>query len=618
MKKINKEIFETIKETLEAHKKDDKYFVYIDTETTGLDQHHPKTKVRLIQIYPSTLEVYYFDLFDQDKEFVFEVINYINSKKNVRWVGHNIKFDIKMLWKLGLNITKKDNIYDTMIMSQLLYNNLFYKHTLKECFQREFDIAIDKTEQSSDWSKILTESQLEYASKDVYLLKKLFNKLRQKIIDNKLNYIAYLECNCIRIIAALEYNGQYINFEKWNSLREPYEKKKQEADDAIQELIVIKNEQLSFFDEYKEKINVSSSKEMLAQLKEKGVGIENTNADTLKILDTSTLSEEAKSLVENLLQYRNADKALSGFISPMNAHENLWTQRVHPNIFQLNNISGRVATKAPNLLNIPRSPEFRSCFEGQGDNWLLDIDYSQIEARLAAWKAEEKEFIELFKSGDDPYSAFAAKERNMTIEEFLAIPKEIRKPMRQSAKSAVLGLIYGMGAQRYKDYCKSQFNIDKTVDEATADRNRFFELFPKLLTWHKKCWNHYNYMAVRKGEIKSIRNINNRILNGNDLGYSLTINFGIQSLATDIIKHAQVEIFDYLEKNYGLPLFDRSPIFQIAYVHDQVTFEGKKEILEKEKEKITELLLKSADEMVNYGVPFKAEPNIGKNWAESH
>ena len=60
------------------------------------------------------------------------------------------------------------------------------KHGLKDLVNEILDIQLDKTEQSSDWSKKkLTKKQIEYAMNDVLYLSEIKNSLNNKLINQK-------------------------------------------------------------------------------------------------------------------------------------------------------------------------------------------------------------------------------------------------------------------------------------------------------------------------------------------------------------------------------------------------------------------------------------------------
>lgn len=88
-------------------------------------------------------------------------------------------------------------------------------------------------------------------------------------------------------------------------------------------------------------------------------------------------------------------------------------------------------------------------------------DYSSIEARVLLWLAQDEEGLKLFESGGDPYVTMAA--------EIYGIPEsEVTDDQRALGKMAILGLGYGMGAEKFVQSCMNMAGI--SIDIAFAKR----------------------------------------------------------------------------------------------------------------------------------------------------
>ena len=86
--------------------------------------------------------------------------------------------------KENLNISVK-NIFCTKVASKLT-RTYSSKHGLKDLVYETLNIQLDKTEQSSDWSKKrLTKKQIDYAMNDVLYLSEIKNSLNEKLISQK-------------------------------------------------------------------------------------------------------------------------------------------------------------------------------------------------------------------------------------------------------------------------------------------------------------------------------------------------------------------------------------------------------------------------------------------------
>ena len=86
--------------------------------------------------------------------------------------------------KENLKINVK-NIFCTKIASKLT-RTYSSKHGLKDLVSEILDIQLDKSEQSSDWSKKkLTKKQIEYALNDVLYLSEIKTTLNNKLLSQK-------------------------------------------------------------------------------------------------------------------------------------------------------------------------------------------------------------------------------------------------------------------------------------------------------------------------------------------------------------------------------------------------------------------------------------------------
>jgi len=88
----------------------------------------------------------------------------------------------------------------------------------------------------------------------------------------------------------------------------------------------------------------------------------------------------------------------------------------------------------------------RSAIKAPDGQVFVDADFSSIENRVASWIAGQNDKLEMFHSGLDEYKTFASTS-------LYRVPyEEVTKEMRQVAKSAVLGAMFGQGAKGLVDY----------------------------------------------------------------------------------------------------------------------------------------------------------------------
>ena len=117
-------------------------------------------------------------------------------------------------------------------------------------------------------------------------------------------------------------------------------------------------------------------------------------------------------------------------------------------------------TEKINLQNLPRSSELRRAIQAPAGKMMYVADLSNIEARMLAWLANEPYLLTSFRNQVDVYSEFASQiyDRPITKEDKLE---------RYVGKTAVLGLGYGMGSDKFK-YTLSTGSPSVDVSDAAA------------------------------------------------------------------------------------------------------------------------------------------------------
>ena len=132
-----------------------------------------------------------------------------------------------------------------------------------------------------------------------------------------------------------------------------------------------------------------------------------------------------------------------------------------------------------NLQNLPRGSKLRSALTAKEDHYLYIVDLSNIEARMLAWLANEESLLMSFAAGEDVYSKFASEIYNRPI------TKE-NKLERYVGKTAILGLGYGMGKDRYQATLKNGSpSVDVTDNTALAIVSQYRAMYPNI----PRLWN---------------------------------------------------------------------------------------------------------------------------------
>ena len=138
-----------------------------------------------------------------------------------------------------------------------------------------------------------------------------------------------------------------------------------------------------------------------------------------------------------------------------------------------------------NLQNLPsrgsEGGKLKRCIEAPRGHVIIDCDSSQIEARVLAWLAGERQVLELFARKEDVYSYMARAIYGILDED------PVTPDQRFIGKTTVLGAGYGMGAVKFQMQLK---NMGKDLDLDTCKYiiRRYRASNVRISAW----WNHLN------------------------------------------------------------------------------------------------------------------------------
>jgi DNA polymerase-1 len=449
--------------------------VGIDLETAGLDPR--KDRVRLLSVAVPTIDgghfAYVVDCFQVDPRPLFAALADVPPAGDPDaeaqgprrlLIGHNLAFDLAFLAALGF---EPGAASDTMVLSQLLYGTRQGKgfHALKQVAARELGRQMSKAEQTSDWSApTLTAEQLRYAAADALVLLPLYECLRRKVADAGMKRVAAIEMRCLPALVWLARSGAPFDKAAWEALAA---QAAQQAEDLAQRL----DEAAPTRDGYLQRSgawNWSSTEQVQQAFAAAGLALASTDDDALAGIDHP--------LAALLRQYRSASKLAATYGAG-------WLKgayhggRLHADWRQLGCITGRMASAAPNLQNLPGSPRYRACFRAPAGRVLVRADYSQIELRIAAKVTGDEAMLAAYANGDDLHTLTA---RRMTGKE--AVTKEERK----LAKPVNFGLIYGLSAGSLRRKAKAEYGLELTAADAERYRQAFFAGYPGVAAWHRR------------------------------------------------------------------------------------------------------------------------------------
>src|SRR5262249_39582686 len=180
--------------------------------------------------------------------------------------------------------------------------------------------------------------------------------------------------------------------------------------------------------------------------------------------------------VQALIRYRTLQlKWMNTYLIPWSLKLDRWS-RLHASYKIFGTVTGRLSG---DFQQVPRDPFIRSVV-GAAPGWLfVEADYSQIELRIAAHCSHDQRMIRAFLAGEDFHLLNASRTTGKS-------PTAVTKEERKKAKAVNFGFLYGMYPKKFQTYAFENYEIEVTLGEAEVARQRYFEMFPGLLSWHDR------------------------------------------------------------------------------------------------------------------------------------
>jgi DNA polymerase len=217
-------------------------------------------------------------------------------------------------------------------------------------------------------------------------------------------------------------------------------------------------------------ITANQPAKLVQRLKEAGIEVEDLTSETVaKLMQRVDLPGDVRRILElrrqgSLTSVAKYEKMLEvqheGFIRNTLVYHGASTGRFasrgglnlqnlarpHLDGEQLEEAIERVLVQGRSGTMDELSSLVRSAIKAPDGCVFVDADFSSIENRVASWIAGQNDKVELFRNGLDEYKTFASNS-------LYRVPyEEVTKDMRQVAKSAVLGCMFGQGARGLVEY----------------------------------------------------------------------------------------------------------------------------------------------------------------------
>ncbi|MFL2578353.1 MAG: DNA polymerase I [Flavobacteriaceae bacterium] len=572
--------------------------VCFDTETTGLDA----LQAELVGIAFSWEQKkgYYLALPPERAaaQIILEEFRPFFENEEIEKIGHNLKFDLKVLLKYDLKVAGP--LYDTMIAHYLINPDMRHNmDILAETYlnyspQSITELIGKKGKNQGSMRDVPLDQQTQYAVEDADITLQLKHHFEKELAEADTTALfKTVELPLVQVLADMEAEGINLNVKFLKELS-----KTLNADISILEKDI--------FEEVGETFNLASPKQLGVILFEKlklvdkpkktKTGQYSTAEDIL-----SYLSKEHP-IVAKILEWRSLQKLENTYVSALPNDLNPNTKRIHTVYNQAVAATGRLSSNNPNLQNIPirtpRGQEVRKAFIPRDDDHILmAADYSQIELRIIAALSKDPAMVKAFQNNEDIHAATAARVFDVSLE-------EVTREQRSNAKTVNFGIVYGVSAFGLSQ----QTNLNRSESKELIDT--YYERYPQLKQYISDQVNfarENGYVATVLGRRRYLKDINSQNAVVRGAAERNAVNAPIQGSAADIIKLAMIQIHQKIKnENWQSKM--------LLQVHDELVFD----VLKSEKEGFEKMVKTEMEKAFDIGLTLVVDIGFGNDWLEAH
>ena len=405
-----------------------------------------------------------------------DVVRYLQpvfDREDVLVIGHNLKFDLHVLTRIGFTFKREMKMYDTMLAVWLCDENS--SKGLKENSVRFFDYQQDhfldiindvpkevkksfglKASSKATFDLVLIEDGFSYALEDSFLTWNLYLLCLDRVENEGMTDI--LEKHMIPFLGTLyrmEERGVVIDTDMLATMKVDME---EDLDNLLYDLTELLGAEFNpnssvhlgkiLFDYTKDNAKgevLSLPSFSFPVISTTGTGAPQTNAHTLWVLSNKTYKTKRKNegveFCKKLMEYKQLMKLKSAFVDGLS--EQVYADgKVHCSFNQVGADSGRLSCSNPNLQQLPNAGEndkyqIRKLFIGDLDDSgerkkIIACDYANLEIRVNALFSRDEKLLEMFANGDDVHGSTAVQMFELDCQPNEA--KKKYKALRQAAK----------------------------------------------------------------------------------------------------------------------------------------------------------------------------------------
>lgn len=463
------------------------YPLFCDSETDGF-----YLNVRLIQYYqPETSPFVYVldvDYFGEhtDGNAQNSLFKALGRTKDVKVTEEDIRELHSKLWIVWWNGSYdqgtlrfgSNKVDDLWYMSKLVLVRLgdFTLDAVTDyLFPREdFYAGLNKKELQRARFRPgpLSDDQIKYSATDVFVMKKIWDKIVHKITDQ---FVYKLDALNLEYTVRWQQTGLKVNEPERAKAEVEYQEKLEEITKLLPVGLNVNSYQqvralLTWYDE-KWSDEPGNIKELVARWKRDG-GVNESDADYLLVRISkgcpySRYIIDKRGIIKTLgfLNTYHFDKVYAHY-NPYGTRTGRWACRGYKDIKPKNR-------SAANLQQLPRKLKKVFGFEEGDSRVFVGSDLPTAELRLAAAIYVDDAMIHAFKNDIDLHKLTASRTTGKKLE-------DVTDAERKKAKAENFGLLYGMKANKFQQYAFSNYDIVMTLEEAEERRSNWMAIYPGI------------------------------------------------------------------------------------------------------------------------------------------
>jgi len=568
-----------------------------DIETTGLSPFAYGAKILSIAFSDGSRN-WVVPLEHPDSNFATSSERIVNKlvhtfkEKRIKLMGHNAKFDL--LWlRVLYGVDNLDLVFDTMVGNYLLVGNNA-PQGLKNLAWYYTDYGGYEILDTGSLIDYPIEQVAAYNAMDAFVTYLVAEKIRHLLSERQLFLAEKILAPVSQVLVEMEADGLRIHTENLEALLSETIAQIQEIEERLHSYPEVQEIEK----ETGELVKFNSPQQLVRVLKRIGLLPSKKTKKGAISVDEEALKEikTKHPFIEDILKYREVLKLYTTYLKPYS--KSLSSGIIRGNYLLTRTATGRLACHDPNLQNIPY--EIRRVFTTKRD-YLVEVDYSQLELRVMAMYSKDGSFISAFKNDEDIHE----KVRYSIFGDNSHLSPARRTKQRSEAKSVNFGILYGVSEhgwasmlgvskkraremietffvshpaiKEFIDYVKD-FVMQHSYFETFFGRRRYFNFHPAM------------EQALREKICRE------------------AINFPIQSTARDLVFDAEVRVWRWMREN-------RLESRMVADVHDSVIFD----VVEDELEELlvnVKLIMEDFSHFDWVNVPLKIDIKIGTVWGE--